>query len=320
MTEYTSKQQYKNIEEFYQSFSKDRTNEQESVGFSLGTFCTKIWNKTPFRKSKTITRILWATRSKIIHNYDNISRAKNYSDNISRNEEKYKKLYTLLSDEKSKRTMMCVLQFRVDGNYDTLHSESDYTHNQYFDKDIMKFSDTEVFADCGGFVGDTTSLFISRVHDFSKIYIYEPNPINHQKATQLLSRQEADKIDKIIIRKAGVGIETISSKISLSGSGSHVSDDGDCDIQIVSLDEDIQEPITFIKMDVEGFELDALKGARNHILAEKPKLAICVYHKPDDLWEIPEYILSLNPEYKLYLRQYMIGDGENPWETVLYAV
>ncbi|MBO5118814.1 hypothetical protein J6B78_02715, partial [Methanocorpusculum sp.] len=64
----------------------------------------------------------------------------------------------------------------------------------------------------------------------------------------------------------------------------------------------------------------ALKGARNHILAEKPKLAICVYHKPDDLWEIPEYILSLNPKYKLYLRQYMFGNGENPWETVLYAV
>ena len=315
MTECTSKQQYENIEEFYQSFSKDRTNEQESVGFSLGTFCTKIWNKTPFRKSKTITLILYKLRTRYLK-YDEIK----YKNNIRQNEEKYKELYNLLSDERSKRTLMCVLRFRVDGNYETLHSESDYTHNQYFDKDIMKFSDAEVFADCGGFVGDTTSLFISRVHDFSKIYIYEPNPINHQKATQLLTRQEAGKIDKIIIRKAGVGIETISSKISLSGSGSHVSDDGDCDIQIVSLDEDIQEPITFIKMDVEGFELDALKGARNHILAEKPKLAICVYHKPDDLWEIPEYILSLNPEYKLYLRQYMIGDGENPWETVLYAV
>ena len=315
MTECTSKQQYENIEEFYQSFSKDRIDEQESVGFSLGTFCTKIWNKTPFRKSKTITLILYKLRTRYLK-YDEIK----YKNNIRQNEEKYKELYNLLSDERSKRTLMCVLRFRVDGNYETLHSESDYTHNQYFDKDIMKFSDAEVFADCGGFVGDTTSLFISRVHDFSKIYIYEPNPINHQKATQLLSRQEADKIDKIIIRKAGVGIETISSKISLSGSGSHVSDDGDCDIQIVSLDEDIQEPITFIKMDVEGFELDALKGARNHILAEKPKLAICVYHKLDDLWEIPEYILSLNPEYKLYLRQYMIGDGENPWETVLYAV
>ena len=315
MTECTSKQQYENIEEFYQSFSKDRTDEQESVGFSLGTFCTKIWNKTPFRKSKTITLILYKLRTRYLK-YDEIK----YKNNIRQNEEKYKELYNLLSDERSKRTLMCVLRFRVDGNYETLHSESDYTHNQYFDKDIMKFSDAEVFADCGGFVGDTTSLFISRVHDFSKIYIYEPNPINHQKATQLLTRQEAGKIDKIIIRKAGVGIETISSKISLSGAGSHVSDDGDCDIQIVSLDEDIQEPITFIKMDVEGFELDALKGARNHILAEKPKLAICVYHKPDDLWEIPEYILSLNPEYKLYLRQYMSGDGENPCETVLYAV
>ena len=320
MTEILSKQQYEDIEEFYQLLHENQVEEETPIGISIGSLCTKIWNKTPFRKSESITKVLWAIRSKIIPDYDEINRVKTYADNISKNEDKYKILYNLLSDEKSKKTMMCVLQFRADGKYETLHAESDYAHNQYFDKDIMKFSDAEVFADCGGFVGDTTNIFLNKVQDFSKIYIYEPNPINHQKATQLLSKQVANKSDKIIIRKAGVGIENISSKISLSGAGSHISDSGDCDIQIVSLDMDIQEPITFIKMDVEGFELDALKGARNHIISDKPKLAICVYHKPDDLWEIPEYILSLNPEYKLYLRQYMIGDGENPWETVLYAI
>ena len=86
------------------------------------------------------------------------------------------------------------------------------------------------------------------------------------------------------------------------------------------LDDDINEPVTFIKMDIEGFELDALMGSKHHIIMEKPKLAICVYHKPDDLWQIPEYILQLNPSYKLYLRQYKAGDGNNAWESVLYAV
>ena len=121
-------------------------------------------------------------------------------------------------------------------------------------------------------------------------------------------------------RNAGVGKENLSLKIASGGAGSHISNAGDQDGQIVSLDDDVKEPISFIKMDIEGFELDALEGAKNHIITEKPKLAICVYHKPDDLWQIPEYILNLNPSYKLYLRQYKYGDGNNPWESVLYAV
>ncbi len=74
--------------------------------------------------------------------------------------------------------------------------------------------------------------------------------------------------------------------------------------------------VTFIKLDVEGAELEALKGARDTIIREHPKLAICVYHKKEDIWEIPEYILSLSKEYRLYIRHY----HWNPSETVLYAV
>ncbi len=68
-------------------------------------------------------------------------------------------------------------------------------------------------------------------------------------------------------------------------------------------------------MDVEGAELKSLIGAKNTIIKNKPRLAICVYHKPEDICEIPEYILSLVPEYKFYLRHY----SSINWETVLYA-
>jgi len=76
------------------------------------------------------------------------------------------------------------------------------------------------------------------------------------------------------------------------------------------------EKATFIKMDIEGSELEALKGAQNQIKVNKPKLAICVYHKETDLITIPQFILSLNPDYKLYLRHY----GNFSTELVLYAL
>lgn len=81
------------------------------------------------------------------------------------------------------------------------------------------------------------------------------------------------------------------------------------------MDEEIQEKVTFIKMDIEGSEIPALNGAKNIILRDKPKLAICIYHKPDDLWKIPLMLKDWVPEYRMHLRHY----GRRYYGTVLYA-
>lgn len=69
-------------------------------------------------------------------------------------------------------------------------------------------------------------------------------------------------------------------------------------------------------MDIEGSELKALEGAKATIMKNHPRLAICIYHKPMDVIEIPFYIQKLVPEYKFYIRHY----ASNMWETVLYAI
>ena len=68
-------------------------------------------------------------------------------------------------------------------------------------------------------------------------------------------------------------------------------------------------------MDIEGAELEALRGAKETIRKDRPRMAICIYHKPEDLYEIPGYLLSLVPEYRFKVRQYT----SMSWETVLYA-
>lgn len=87
-------------------------------------------------------------------------------------------------------------------------------------------------------------------------------------------------------------------------------------IEVDTIDNIVEEKVTFIKMDVEGAELEALQGASKTIIKNKPTLAICVYHKREDLITIPQYIKELVPEYKLYLRGHFIYASE----LVLYAV
>uniref|UniRef100_UPI0025DD2048 FkbM family methyltransferase n=1 Tax=uncultured Succinivibrio sp. TaxID=540749 RepID=UPI0025DD2048 len=86
-------------------------------------------------------------------------------------------------------------------------------------------------------------------------------------------------------------------------------------VKIVKLDDYFSESPTLIKMDIEGAELDSLKGASEIISKLKPKLAICIYHLPLDFYEIPKYLKALVPEYKFKIRQH----EDLFWETVLYA-
>ena len=78
---------------------------------------------------------------------------------------------------------------------------------------------------------------------------------------------------------------------------------------------DVHDKITFIKMDVETFEIKALKGAKQIITQQKPKLCISAYHYLSDLWEVPRVIKEMVPEYKVYLRHH----SPAVWDTDCYA-
>jgi hypothetical protein len=91
---------------------------------------------------------------------------------------------------------------------------------------------------------------------------------------------------------------------------------GDINIEVASIDDTIKSDVTFIKMDIEGAEYQAIIGAGKIIKRCKPKLAISIYHNPNDLWELPILIHNINPKYKFYLRHYSFAEND----TVLYAL
>lgn len=133
----------------------------------------------------------------------------------------------------------------------------------------------------------------------------------------LINRKiQSQHISKVEVRQNALWNKGEKLRFLGADAGSHASEKGDIIIEGIALDEVVKdEKVTFIKMDIEGSELNALKGASNTIGYNKPRLAICIYHKPEDVLEIPLYILGLVPEYKFYIRHYC----SNMWETVLYA-
>ncbi len=230
--------------------------------------------------------------------------------NISR----YDQVYKMLADETSKRVFTYLIQFRLIPDMQFVRLAYDKEHPQYFDKNIVNCTEEEVFVDCGGFTGDTAETFIQQYRNYKKIYIYEPSDDNIA-----LCRSNTEKYPDITVRNCGVGEKNELLPIANSESASSFTGtvDSDCMIPIISLDEDITEKVTFIKMDIEGFEIPALIGARNHIKNDSPKLAICTYHVVSDMWEIPLLIHSINPDYEYYFRHYM---PDQNWETVVYAI
>ena len=186
---------------------------------------------------------------------------------------------------------------------------------QYFNPEFMTFEKEEVFVDAGCFDLGTSLELTRYCHKLKKVFAFELDPQNYDVC---LKRKSEFKDTVIELFPCGTWSESKTLHFNSLRDSSRICEDGDSSINVITIDEAIanKDRITFIKMDVEGSELESLKGAKNTILKDKPKLAICIYHKLEDIVEIPMYIKELVPEYKLYVRHHSNFYGE----TVLYAV
>jgi len=226
------------------------------------------------------------------------------------NKQKYLNFYNILEDEKSKKVLETVVNFRLTFDFSLYNSILDKT--QYFGEPFIKFGENDIFVDGGGFDGDTSINFIKKVNNkYKKILFFEPDEESFLKAKENLKNYP-----NIEFFKKGLYSRSAVFRFNSSGGlGSTIYQDGNTEIEVASIDEILNEKADYIKMDIEGAELEALKGAEKQI-KQGVKLAISLYHKSRDIWEIPEYIKQINPEYKFYLRHYT----NTIFDTVLHAV
>ncbi len=187
---------------------------------------------------------------------------------------------------------------------------------QYFDSEIILPKENEVFVDAGCFDFHNSLVFAKWCHDsYDKIFAFEPDPSNYINCTENINKSDIVNVELI---NAGLWNKKDIIRFDAEGSGgSTINENGLSSVNVVSLDDVLDgQRVSFIKMDIEGAELEALKGAKESIIAHRPRLAICIYHKPEDILEIPLYLQSLVPDYKFYIRHY----SNYTIETVLYAI
>jgi FkbM family methyltransferase len=220
-------------------------------------------------------------------------------------------------DETSLATFYGLIRFRLTLDKKNIRDVRS-SYPQYFDPGLISLNNDEVFLDCGAYTGDTMTQFVHATSGiYKKVYAFEPDRTNF-----IALSGRAAEVDPSRIVPLNLGICDSSGTRSFNESGTIDTrmggDKGAVLLPVVSIDDFMRtrEPATFIKMDIEGGEMGALAGARETIQRQKPKLAISVYHKACDLWQIPVLIKQLNSGYRIYLRHYT----NEPVDTVCYAI
>ena len=237
-------------------------------------------------------------------------------DYLKQNSDNLIWLYESLGNYRSKYQLKIVLQHWLTFKPDIRKQGIEKTFEHYYDLDIIKCDENEVFVDCGAYTGDTIASFINQYNGkYKSIYGYELTP-----STYKIAKDNLKNYTRVFLRNAGVAHENGTMQFNDElDAGNRFGADGNTIGQVVKLDDDIQEEITFIKMDIEGAEMAALLGASEHIKRSKPKLAISLYHKLPDLIDIPKFIQQFVPEYKFYF-QHCPADFPFPTKYILLAV
>ena len=234
-----------------------------------------------------------------------------FADDFQNNFHHYQRTYNVLKDKKSQEIFTKIINFKISYDYNFMQGFTNNHEAQYFDKELILPLKNITFVDGGGYVGDTASEVIKNFPDFKKIYLIEPISENIR-----IAKRELGHLQNIEFLPCGLSNKKGSLHINEEKSFSTLYGKGTQSVQVDTIDNLVKEKVDYIKLDIEGAEQDAIDGAKVTIKKYKPILAICIYHKAEDWYKIPQKVFAIESQYDVYLRHYM----EGIFETVMYFI
>jgi FkbM family methyltransferase len=224
--------------------------------------------------------------------------------------------FKLYDDERSREIYVALVKHRLTLDGICIKDLYRSIESQYFDPELIKLSRHEAFVDGGAYSGDSLEKFLRYAGgEFDAIYSFEPNPGPFAQLQETVKRSGKKNI--FLYQNALGAEESVLKFRSDRDQAARLSEEGDIAIDVVALDNVLAEKkVTFIKLDIEGAELATLKGSEQIMKVQKPTLAICLYHKLEDLWEIPAYIKSTGCYNSLYIRKY----DDTLLDIICYAI
>lgn len=229
--------------------------------------------------------------------------------------ENLSKTFDMLEDDTSKEQLIGHLAWKMYLDYEKL--PQNHPETQYFDPSLVLRSRDEIFIDGGAYDGDTIRTFLwYYCEDFRKIFAFEPDRINYERLNDFIGKLPKEINNKIIPNCTALGKTKQKSSFESTGAmRASITKKGKEIVNVNKIDEMVNV-CSFIKLDIEGEELNALKGAKRTIEKSRPILTTCIYHKPDDFFEIPNYISKHTENYSHYIRTH----DEDGLEIVLYSI
>ncbi len=239
---------------------------------------------------------------------------KDYRQVFAKHLAELRKVEKLLSEKKSLQTFCALVEQTF--CLDTALLSKVYDTNQYFFSPRFAIRLKDVVVDAGAFTGDTVSDIIRRFgRGFGAVHCFEPNKENAENLKAFVKKNKLT--NKVIIHVSGLSDRAETMYFSGEGVGYHATtaeDPAGEKISTVTLDGALlRQHVDVIKMDIEGFEPKAIRGATEIIRRDTPRLAICIYHEPEHFWEIPLMLAKLLPSYTFYLRHHSLGRLETVW-------
>lgn len=223
----------------------------------------------------------------------------------------------LIADAESRLNFFKNIKSRFKGALEILPRPID--KGIQFKNEFLKPNPQEVFIDAGAYNGDTLKLLLeSSPFEFREFIALEPDPHNFNALNEFIGSLNHAVSSKITTFP--VAVSNFNGEICFDGSGTEqakISSAGHIKVDCCSIDDLLNDKeVTFIKMDIEGAEPEAIEGASEIIKEKSPILAISVYHQLDHLWKIVSLINKINTGYSFLFRPHAAGG----WDYILYAV